>query len=145
MGSSGAGKTTLMDVIAGRKTAGTMTGQILVCGYPKNQATFSKLMGYAEQQDLHMPFATVYESLMFAAQLRLPSSVTHEERVTFVNDMMVLLELDHLRDRIVGDESAPVLSPAQKKYVCTSIYQCQCTVSRAIITLDNTLIFPSTS
>ena len=54
MGSSGAGKTTLMDVIAGRKTAGVMTGEIKVGGRPKDPATFSKLCGYAEQNDLHM-------------------------------------------------------------------------------------------
>jgi len=42
---AGAGKTTLMDVLAGRKTAGTMTGDILVNGYPKNQKTFSRIMG----------------------------------------------------------------------------------------------------
>ncbi|GMF40439.1 unnamed protein product [Phytophthora lilii] len=33
MGSSGAGKTTLMDVIAGRKTGGKITGKILLNGY----------------------------------------------------------------------------------------------------------------
>ena len=32
MGGSGAGKTTLMDVIAGRKTQGEITGSILVNG-----------------------------------------------------------------------------------------------------------------
>ena len=32
MGGSGAGKTTLMDVIAGRKTQGEITGDILVNG-----------------------------------------------------------------------------------------------------------------
>ena len=35
MGASGAGKTTLMDVIAGRKTVGRMEGEILVNGKPK--------------------------------------------------------------------------------------------------------------
>ncbi|KAG3126008.1 hypothetical protein PC128_g27279 [Phytophthora cactorum] len=36
MGSSGAGKTTLMDVIAGRKTSGKITGKILLNGYEAN-------------------------------------------------------------------------------------------------------------
>ncbi|RLN47005.1 hypothetical protein BBJ29_010094, partial [Phytophthora kernoviae] len=34
MGSSGAGKTTLMDVIAGRKTGGSIKGQVLLNGHP---------------------------------------------------------------------------------------------------------------
>lgn len=34
MGGTGAGKTTLMDVVAGRKTQGIITGDILVNGTP---------------------------------------------------------------------------------------------------------------
>jgi ABC-type multidrug transport system ATPase subunit len=37
MGGSGAGKTTLMDVLAGRKTQGVVTGELLVNGHPKVQ------------------------------------------------------------------------------------------------------------
>ena len=37
MGISGAGKTTLMDVLAGRKTAGYIKGSISISGYPKKQ------------------------------------------------------------------------------------------------------------
>ena len=40
MGGSGAGKTTLMDVLAGRKTQGATTGDILVNGHPKEQETW---------------------------------------------------------------------------------------------------------
>ena len=35
MGVSGAGKTTLMDVLAGRKTGGYIEGDIMISGYPK--------------------------------------------------------------------------------------------------------------
>jgi len=55
MGGSGAGKTTLMDVIAGRKTQGEITGDILVNGHPKDQKTWSRVVGYVEQTDIHSP------------------------------------------------------------------------------------------
>ena len=55
MGGSGAGKTTLMDCIAGRKTIGCITGDISVNGHPKVQATWSRVMGYVEQMDVHSP------------------------------------------------------------------------------------------
>ncbi len=55
MGGSGAGKTTLMDVIAGSKTQGEITGDILVNGYPKDQKTWSRVVGYVEQMDIHSP------------------------------------------------------------------------------------------
>ncbi|KAL0005407.1 hypothetical protein SO802_012968 [Lithocarpus litseifolius] len=43
VGVSGAGKTTLMDVLAGRKTSGYTEGTINISGYPKNQATFARM------------------------------------------------------------------------------------------------------
>ena len=46
MGGSGAGKTTLMDCVAGRKTMGEVRGEITVNGHPKEQATWSRVMGY---------------------------------------------------------------------------------------------------
>ena len=50
---SGAGKTTLMDVLAGRKTAGRMTGDIWVGGHAKEQHSFARVCGYVEQFDIH--------------------------------------------------------------------------------------------
>ncbi|KAL0317256.1 UNVERIFIED_CONTAM: ABC transporter G family member 39 [Sesamum angustifolium] len=43
MGVSGAGKTTLMDVLAGRKTGGYIEGEIKISGYLKNQETFARM------------------------------------------------------------------------------------------------------
>lgn len=80
MGVSGAGKTTLMDVLAGRKTGGYIDGNISVSGYPKKQETFARVSGYCEQNDIHSPYVTVYESLLFSAWLRLPSEVDDKAR-----------------------------------------------------------------
>lgn len=75
MGVSGAGKTTLMDVLAGRKTNGLIEGDIFISGYPKKQETFARISGYCEQTDIHSPHMTVYESLVYSAWLRLPPEV----------------------------------------------------------------------
>ncbi|KAG5539776.1 hypothetical protein RHGRI_020105 [Rhododendron griersonianum] len=84
MGVSGAGKTTLMDVLAGRKTGGYIEGSILVSGYPKKQETFARIAGYCEQTDIHSPHLTVYESLTYSAWLRLPSEVDSATRKLFL-------------------------------------------------------------
>jgi hypothetical protein len=34
-----------MDVLAGRKTGGCITGDVLVNGFPKEDATFARIMG----------------------------------------------------------------------------------------------------
>ncbi|CAN6681111.1 unnamed protein product [Malus baccata var. baccata] len=78
VGVSGAGKTTLMDVLAGRKTGGMIEGSIHISGYPKRQETFARISGYCEQSDIHSPCLTVLESLLFSVWLRLPSDVDLE-------------------------------------------------------------------
>jgi ABC-type multidrug transport system ATPase subunit len=80
MGVSGAGKTTLMDVLAGRKTGGYIDGEISISGYKKKQETFARVSGYCEQNDIHSPQLTIYESLLFSAWLRLPSDVDSNTR-----------------------------------------------------------------
>lgn len=85
VGVTGAGKTTLMDVLAGRKTGGYIEGNISISGYPKNQATFARISGYCEQNDIHSPNITVYESIVFSAWLRLGKEVKREiQKVCFI-------------------------------------------------------------
>jgi ABC-type multidrug transport system ATPase subunit len=81
MGVSGAGKTTLMDVLAGRKTGGYIQGDVRVSGFPKNQETFARISGYCEQTDIHSPQVTVRESIIYSAFLRLPREVNNEEKM----------------------------------------------------------------
>ena len=80
MGVSGAGKTTLLDVLAGRKTGGSIEGDIKISGFPKKQETFARISGYCEQNDVHSPQVTVWESLLYSAFLRLPKHVDKETR-----------------------------------------------------------------
>ena len=102
MGVTGAGKTTLLDVLARRKTGGVTSGDILVNGKVPSKSRFARLVGYCEQNDLHEPFATVEEALQFSASLRLPANVPAEKQRAFVQEIMELIELDHLKDRLVG-------------------------------------------
>ena len=103
-----------MDVIAGRKTAGKMSGQILLNGYPKDDATFNRLCGYVEQNDLHLEGTTVKEALMFSAKLRLPSNVTRKQREEYIEEVLKILELKDIENRVIID-GAEGLSPGQMK------------------------------
>lgn len=89
MGVSGAGKTTLMDVLAGRKTGGYIEGAITISGYPKNQQTFARIAGYCEQFDIHSPNVTVYESLLYSAWLRLPREVDTATRKVQLSSLQI--------------------------------------------------------
>ena len=92
VGVSGAGKTTLMDVLAGRKTGGYIEGSISIFGYPKNQETFAWVSGYCEQNDIHSPNVTIYESLVYSAWLRLAKEVKQETRKAclFIQNLIIL-------------------------------------------------------
>ncbi|PHT53367.1 Pleiotropic drug resistance protein 1 [Capsicum baccatum] len=115
MGVSGAGKTTLMHVLAGRKTGGYIECSIKISGYPKKQETFAHIFGYCEQNDIHSPYVTVYESLVFSAWLRLPHDVDEKTRKMFVQKVMKLVELTPLRSALVGFPGVNGLSTEQHK------------------------------
>ncbi|KAM6585867.1 hypothetical protein CsatB_012869 [Cannabis sativa] len=121
MGVSGAGKTTLMDVLAGRKTGGYVEGDIRISGYPKNQETFTRISGYCEQNDIHSPHVTVYESLLYSAWLRLPSNVDSETRKLFIEEVMELVELSPLRQALVGLPGVNGLSTEQRKRLTIAV------------------------
>ncbi|VFQ87367.1 unnamed protein product [Cuscuta campestris] len=121
MGVSGAGKTTLMDVLAGRKTGGYIEGDIRLSGFPKKQETFARISGYCEQNDIHSPHLTVYESLTFSAWLRLPSGITSEARNLFIKEVMQLVELDSLKDALVGLPGVNGLSTGQRKRLTIAV------------------------
>ncbi|CAL9131904.1 unnamed protein product [Musa acuminata var. zebrina] len=120
MGVSGAGKTTLMDVLAGRKTGGYIEGDIRISGYPKKQETFARISGYCEQNDIHSPQVTVRESLIYSAFLRLHKEVSDEEKLKFVDEVTELVELDNLRDAIVGP-GVTGLSTEQRKRLTIAV------------------------
>nr|GMD83826.1 pleiotropic drug resistance protein 1-like [Ipomoea batatas] len=121
MGISGAGKTTLMDVLAGRKTGGYIEGSITISGYPKKQETFARIAGYCEQTDIHSPHVTVYESLVYSAWLRLPPEINTATREMFIEEVMDLVELTSLREALVGLPGVNGLSTEQRKRLTIAV------------------------
>ncbi|XP_022881531.1 ABC transporter G family member 32-like isoform X1 [Olea europaea var. sylvestris] len=121
IGVSGAGKTTLMDVLAGRKTGGYIEGSIYISGYPKKQETFARISGYCEQNDVHSPCLTVHESLLFSACLRLSSQCDFKTQRAFVDEVMELVELTPLRGALIGVPAVNGLSTEQRKRLTIAV------------------------
>lgn len=121
VGVSGAGKTTLMDVLAGRKTGGYIEGDISISGFPKKQETFARISGYCEQNDIHSPNVTVIESLIYSAWLRLPKEVDKQTRMMFVEEVMELVELPPIKDALVGLPGVNGLSTEQRKRLTVAV------------------------
>uniref|UniRef100_A0A2N9EIA3 ABC transporter domain-containing protein n=1 Tax=Fagus sylvatica TaxID=28930 RepID=A0A2N9EIA3_FAGSY len=121
MGVSGAGKTTLMDVLSGRKTSGTIEGEIRIGGHPKVQDTFARISGYCEQTDIHSPQITVEESVVYSAWLRLPSPIDSNIKAEFVNEVLETIELDGIKDCLVGIPGVSGLSTEQRKRLTIAV------------------------
>ncbi|KAL8545343.1 hypothetical protein ACS0TY_005497 [Phlomoides rotata] len=121
MGISGAGKTTLLDVLSGRKTSGTIEGEIRIGGYPKVQTTFARISGYCEQTDIHSPQITVEESVIFSAWLRLDPHIEPTTKYEFVKQVLETIELDNIKDALVGLPGVDGLSTEQRKRLTIAV------------------------
>lgn len=92
MGPSGAGKSTLLNILAGYKFGG-VTGAIYVNGQERNEKSFRKLSRYIMQHDLVQPQISVWESMEFAANLKLNATWSEDEKICLINEILDTLGL----------------------------------------------------
>lgn len=125
LGPSGAGKTSLLNALAGRvpaKTRGSvLTGKILINGVDINNINMATLAAYVMQNDALFALSTVRESLMFAAELRLPAYVSREYKALRVNEIISLLGLNEAADTFVGDDKIRGISGGERKRVSIGV------------------------
>ena len=107
MGASGCGKTSLMNVLSGRATSmggHVVTANITVNGKVVTPEELGPKVAYVMQEDSLTATATPREAFDFSARLRLPPSVTAEERKHMVEEMIRILNLERCADTIIGNE-----------------------------------------
>ncbi|KDP44296.1 hypothetical protein JCGZ_22925 [Jatropha curcas] len=81
MGPSGAGKSTFLDALAGRIAQGSLEGSVRIDGKPM-------VSSYVMQDDQLFSMLTVFETFMFAAEVRLPPSISRSEKKKRVHDLL---------------------------------------------------------
>lgn len=80
---------------------GVVTGEVLVDGQARDDS-FQRKTGYVQQQDVHLPTATVREALQFSALLRQPAHVSRQEKLDYVEEILDLLDMRLYADAVVG-------------------------------------------
>ncbi|XP_065078457.1 ATP-binding cassette sub-family G member 1-like isoform X2 [Ochlerotatus camptorhynchus] len=109
LGPSGAGKSSLMNVLSGFKVKG-VKGQILINNESVDRQRYRQMVAYNRQDVMLLPNITVQETLLYAADLRMPSSVAKMHKVKIVNEIIALLGLEKC-----ANNQARVLSGGEKK------------------------------
>lgn len=102
MGPSGSGKSTLLDILAQRKTIGKTKGKILIAGQQPTQTFLRRYAGYVEQFDTLLPVLTVYEMLLYTAELKTPRNVSLREKKARVSRLIEQLALQACRNTTIG-------------------------------------------
>ena len=143
MGASGAGKTSLLNLIACRihmNSPGARVEGLVSClvqasspAAPAQRVdgmAFSHMCGYVEQEPTLFPLMTVREALAFSARLRLAGSMSPAQRAAVVDSVVDLMELHSVLDLVFikcragagsGSPAACPLGAEVLKLVCIAV------------------------
>ncbi|EOA97285.1 ATP-binding cassette sub-family G member 2, partial [Anas platyrhynchos] len=114
LGPTGSGKSSLLDVLAARKDPAGLSGEVLIDGIPQ-PPNFKCISGYVVQDDVVMGTMTVRENLHFSAALRLPSSISFQEKEERVTQIISELGLSKVANSKVGTELIRGVSGGERK------------------------------
>ncbi|KAF9907410.1 ATP-binding cassette sub- G member 2 [Linnemannia zychae] len=133
MGASGAGKTSLLDILARRHKSGTIHGHIYVNGRTVSNSEYKRVVGYVDQEDTLMPTLTVYETILYSAMLRLPRDMSVEAKRYRVMETMSELGILGIKDMRIGASGQRSISGGEKRRVSIA---CELVTSPSILFLD---------
>ncbi|KAL6067079.1 White-brown complex protein 11 [Balamuthia mandrillaris] len=114
MGPSGAGKTTMLDILAKRIKGGTLTGDIFVNN--ERRGLRRKEFAYVQQKDLFFATTTVRETLFYAAMLQLKGmGLTVAQKKELVEVVIEEMGLGSCADTRIGNELKRGISGGEAK------------------------------
>ncbi|XP_045769049.1 ATP-binding cassette subfamily G member 4-like isoform X1 [Maniola jurtina] len=108
VGQSGAGKSSLMDILAGYTKP--TSGRVRVNGRVRNEKMFRRRSCYILQDDKVHDMLTIQESLTIAAELKLGNHVSSKQKLQRVDEIITSLGVGQARGTRAGS-----LSGGQKK------------------------------
>nr|XP_016515467.1 PREDICTED: ABC transporter G family member 17-like isoform X2 [Nicotiana tabacum] len=121
MGPSGAGKSTFLDALAGRIARGSLEGTVRIDGKPVTTSYMKMISSYVMQDDQLFPMLTVFETFMFAAEVRLPPSISRAEKKKRVHELLEQLGLTSATHTYIGDEGRRGVSGGERRRVSIGI------------------------
>lgn len=116
LGPSGAGKTTLVEILAGKQKSGVVSGQVTRSFSAGGSVPLARV-AFVPQQDVLPAMLTVREALTFAAKLRLPEYVPLHEKVARVEEVIEQLGLTRVAETRIGDGERRGISGGEMRRV----------------------------
>ncbi|CAK0843259.1 unnamed protein product [Prorocentrum cordatum] len=117
MGPSGSGKTTFMNTLCGKATYGNVTGTVTINGRQGKMNDLKPIMGFVPQDDVVHERLTVREQLEMSAKLRNDYRTTRQDLKDIVEDVLHVLQVQHIQRSIVGGVDKRGISGGQRKRV----------------------------
>jgi len=114
MGTSGSGKTSMLNCLSGRHIQGKVTGDILLNG-KKRTSLYRRQTAYVEQDDVMFPHLTVRETMYYTARLRMPRGTTYDEKIARADEVMQVLGLSDCKDTRIGSAFFKGISGGERK------------------------------
>jgi len=106
MGSSGAGKTSLLNALTFKNMADLdMTGSRYVNQELVTPNSITSVSAYVQQDDMFLGTLTVREHLIFQALVRMNPRLKYSERVARVDEVLTDLGLEKCKDTVIGTKT----------------------------------------
>ncbi|CAI9091520.1 OLC1v1026576C1 [Oldenlandia corymbosa var. corymbosa] len=121
LGASGSGKSTLIDALANRIAKESLKGTITLNGEHLESRLLKVISAYVMQDDLLYPMLTVEETLMFAAEFRLPRTLSTSKKRARVQALIDQLGLRNAAKTVIGDEGHRGVSGGERRRVSIGI------------------------
>jgi len=118
MGASGAGKTSLLNLVSGHSTAGAKSGSLRLNSQEvslDDMMRVRELSAYIQQDDILLGSMTVREAVTLSARLRLPKSMSDSEKLERVERVLGVLGLMKCGDTVIGDAFNKGISGGEKR------------------------------
>lgn len=117
MGTSGAGKTTLMNSLAGRISSSmVLKGEILLNSHPRSKDTWPNTVGYVEQEFYGYEYQTVFETLLFASKIKMRYEEVEQKIKNRIEEIIALLGLNNAKNTYIAN-----LSGGERKRVSIGV------------------------
>lgn len=121
MGPSGSGKTSLIETLTGSDLGSSNSSfsatRLILNGKECTRNDIAAISGFVPQDDIYAATMTVYEAIAMSADLRLPKTVSKDERKKRVEEVLAMFNLSGCAATILGSHSSRGISGGEKRRV----------------------------